>query len=80
MKLVTNQQMHTVELEADGSGLTYEKMMEAAGHNLSREALRLAYAQDDDEEIQVLGLVGLLPLRTSLRKAGSPAHILFIGN
>jgi NAD(P)H-hydrate epimerase len=58
MKLVTISQMHLVEKEADGSGLTYEKMMENAGYNLSREVLRLAYAQDDEEEIQVLGLVG----------------------
>ena len=58
MKLVTNPQMHLIEEEADGSGLTYEKMMENAGYNLSREVLRLAYAQDDEEEIQILGLVG----------------------
>jgi NAD(P)H-hydrate epimerase len=58
MKLVTIPQMHLIEQEADGSGLTFEKMMENAGYNLSREVLRLAYAQDDEEEIQVLGLVG----------------------
>ena len=58
MKLVTVPQMHLIEQEADGSGLTYEKMMENAGHNLSREVLRLAYAQDDEEAIQVLGLIG----------------------
>ena len=58
MKLVTNPQMHQIEQEADGSGLTYEKMMENAGYNLSREVLRLAYVQDDEEGIQVLGLVG----------------------
>ena len=58
MKLVTIAQMHQIEQEADGSGLPYEKMMENAGYNLSREVLRLAYAQDDEEEIQVLGLVG----------------------
>ena len=58
MKLVTIPQMHLIEQEADGSGLTYEKMMENAGYNLSREVLRLAYAQEDEEEIQVLGLVG----------------------
>jgi hydroxyethylthiazole kinase-like uncharacterized protein yjeF len=58
MKLVTVAQMHLIEQEADGSGLTYEKMMENAGYNLSREVLRLAYARDDEEEIQVLGLVG----------------------
>jgi ADP-dependent NAD(P)H-hydrate dehydratase / NAD(P)H-hydrate epimerase len=58
MKLVTVPQMHLIEQEADGSGLSYEKMMENAGYNLSREVLRLAYEQDDEEEIQVLGLVG----------------------
>ncbi len=58
MKLVTVPQMHLIEQEADGNGLSYEKMMENAGYNLSREVLRLAYAQDDEEEIQVLGLVG----------------------
>ncbi len=59
MKLVSIEQMHLIEQEADGNGLTYEKMMENAGDNLSREVLRLAYAQDEEgEEIQVLGLVG----------------------
>jgi hydroxyethylthiazole kinase-like uncharacterized protein yjeF len=58
MKLVTNSQMHLIEQEADGKGLTYEKMMENAGYNLSREVLRLAYAHDDEDETQVLGLVG----------------------
>jgi len=58
MKLVTIPQMHLIEQEADSSGLSYEKMMENAGYNLSREVLQLAYAQDDEEEIQVLGLVG----------------------
>ncbi|MGA2489859.1 MAG: NAD(P)H-hydrate dehydratase [Anaerolineales bacterium] len=58
MKLVTNPQMHLIEQEADGSGLTYGKMMENAGYNLSCEVLRLVYAQEDEEEIQVLGLVG----------------------
>ena len=58
MKLVTVPQMRLIEQEADGNGLTYEKMMENAGHNLSREVLRLAYAQDDEEAIQVLGLIG----------------------
>ena len=58
MKLVTVPQMHLIEQEADGDGLSYEKMMENAGYNLSREVLRLAYAQEDEEDIQVLGLVG----------------------
>jgi hydroxyethylthiazole kinase-like uncharacterized protein yjeF len=58
MKLVTIPQMHLIEQEADSGGLSYEKMMENAGNNLSKEVLQLAYAQDDEEEIQVLGLVG----------------------
>src|SRR5512136_948649 len=58
MKLVTVPQMRLIEREANDSGLSYEKMMENAGYNLSREVLRLAYAQEDEEEIQVLGLVG----------------------
>jgi hydroxyethylthiazole kinase-like uncharacterized protein yjeF len=58
MKLVTVSQMHQIEQEADGSGLPYDKMMENAGYNLSQEVLRLSYAQEDEEEIQVLGLVG----------------------
>src|SRR5512136_3390023 len=58
MKLVTVPQMRLIEREANDSGLSYEKMMENAGYNLSREVLRLAYAQDDEEDIQVLGLVG----------------------
>jgi NAD(P)H-hydrate epimerase len=59
MKLVTNPQMHLIEEEANDNGLPYEKMMENAGYNLSREVLRLAYAHDEDEEeTQVLGLVG----------------------
>jgi NAD(P)H-hydrate epimerase len=58
MKLVTVPEMRAIEQEADANGLTYEKMMENAGYNLSREVLKLAYAQEEEEEIQVLGLVG----------------------
>jgi hydroxyethylthiazole kinase-like uncharacterized protein yjeF len=58
MKLVSISEMRAIEKEADSKGLTYELMMENAGHNLSREVLQLAYAQDDDDEIQVLGFVG----------------------
>jgi len=58
MKLVTVAQMQSIEKEADSAGLTYEQMMKNAGYGLSREVLRLAYAQEDEEEIQVLGLVG----------------------
>jgi ADP-dependent NAD(P)H-hydrate dehydratase / NAD(P)H-hydrate epimerase len=58
MKLVSISEMRTVEKEADSSGLTYDMMMENAGHNLSREVMQLAYVQDDEEDIQVLGFVG----------------------
>jgi ADP-dependent NAD(P)H-hydrate dehydratase / NAD(P)H-hydrate epimerase len=58
MKLVTVLEMKAIEEEADANGLTYPIMMENAGHNLSREVLQLSYARDDDEDIQVLGLVG----------------------
>jgi len=58
MKLVSVSEMRSIEQEADSNGLTYEMMMENAGHNLSREVLQLAYAQDDEEDIQVLGFVG----------------------
>jgi len=58
MKLVSISEMRSIEQEADSNGLTYDVMMETAGHNLSREVLQLAYAQDDEEDIQVLGFVG----------------------
>jgi len=58
MKLVSISEMRSIEQEADSNGLTYDMMMENAGHNLSREVLQLAYAQDDEEDIQVLGFVG----------------------
>ena len=69
MKLVTVSQMHLIEQEADGNGLSYEKMMENAGYNLSREVLRLAYAQDDEEEIQVQAEVRV-PLRGQAAHSG----------
>lgn len=58
MKLVSISEMHSIEQEADANGLTYDMMMENAGHNLSREVMQLAYAQDDEEDVQVLGFVG----------------------
>jgi len=57
MKLVTVNEMQAIEQEADASGLTYVRMMENAGRGLAKEILRLAYSQDD-EDMQVLGLVG----------------------
>jgi NAD(P)H-hydrate epimerase len=58
MKLVTLSEMQAIEQEADASGLTYDTMMENAGHNLARAVMDLAYYQEDEEEVQVLGLVG----------------------
>jgi hydroxyethylthiazole kinase-like uncharacterized protein yjeF len=58
MKLVSITEMRSIEEEANSTGLTYEMMMENAGHNISRDVLQLAYAQDDEEDIQVLGFVG----------------------
>jgi ADP-dependent NAD(P)H-hydrate dehydratase / NAD(P)H-hydrate epimerase len=58
MKLVTVSEMRAIEGEADANGLSYQAMMENAGHNLSREILKLSYAEGDEEDIQVLGLVG----------------------
>ncbi len=58
MKLVTVSEMIAVEKEADANGLTYNQMMENAGHNLAREVMELAYYQDDEDEVQVFGLVG----------------------
>jgi len=58
MKLVSVAEMKAVEKEADANGLTYEQMMDNAGHALAHEVMQLAYAQDEEEEIQVLGFVG----------------------
>jgi len=52
MKLVSVEEMKAVEQEADASGLTYEMMMENAGHNLAREVLQLSYVQEDDEDAE----------------------------
>jgi ADP-dependent NAD(P)H-hydrate dehydratase / NAD(P)H-hydrate epimerase len=58
MKLISVSKMQAVEKEADQRGLSYAMMMDNAGHNLAAEVLKLAYSQEDEEEIQVLGLVG----------------------
>ena len=59
MKLVSVPEMRAIEQEANANGLTYDMMMENAGHNLAREVLRLSYfAGDGEEDAQVLGLVG----------------------
>jgi len=55
MKLVTVEEMHAVEQEADAGGLSYEKMMENAGRGLADSILELVYGEEDSE---VLALVG----------------------
>ena len=58
MKVVSISEMRTIEQEANANGLTYDMMMENAGHNVAHEVMQLACAQDDEEDIQVLGFVG----------------------
>src|SRR5512144_505902 len=58
MKLVTVPEMRQIEEEADSSGLTYDKMMENAGHNLAHEVMGMTRVNNDEEAVQVLGLVG----------------------
>jgi hydroxyethylthiazole kinase-like uncharacterized protein yjeF len=58
MKLISVGQMRAIEKEANANGLTYEAMMENAGHNIAKEVLSLAYSVEDEEDIQVLGFVG----------------------
>jgi NAD(P)H-hydrate epimerase len=56
MKLVSVSQMRAIEKEADASGLSYADMMENAGRGLAEVILDLPFVED--EEIEVLGLVG----------------------
>lgn len=56
MKLVTVTEMRAIEKEANEKGLTYAKMMENAGHGLAEEVELLAHTEDEERE--VLGLVG----------------------
>ena len=58
MKLISVAEMRAIEKEANANGLSFDQMMENAGHNLAHEVMELAYYQDNEEEIQVLGLVG----------------------
>ncbi len=58
MKLVTIAEMRAVEREANEKGLTYDQMMENAGHNLAREVLEILHAYENCDEMQILGLVG----------------------
>src|SRR5215216_353539 len=55
MKLVTVSQMQAIEKEADASGLTYDQMMENAGHGLADIILEIF---EDDSEPEAIGLVG----------------------
>ena len=55
MKLVTVTQMQEIEKEADASGLTFDQMMENAGHSLADVILDLFV---DEIEPEVVGLVG----------------------
>jgi NAD(P)H-hydrate epimerase len=55
MKLVTVSQMQAIEKEADSSGLTYDQMMENAGHGLADIILDIF---EDDSEPEAVGLVG----------------------
>ncbi len=56
MKLVTVDEMRSIEQAADAGGLSYAQMMDNAGRGLADEILALAYSSDDEREI--LGLVG----------------------
>jgi len=55
MKLVTVSQMKAIEKEADAGGLTYDQMMENAGHGLADAILDIF---EDDVEPEAVGLVG----------------------
>ena len=55
MKLVTVSQMQAIEKEADASGLTFDQMMENAGHGLADVILDIF---EDDVEPEAVGLVG----------------------
>ena len=55
MKLVTVSQMQAIEKEADANGLPYDQMMENAGQGLADVLLDHFF---DEEEMQVIGLVG----------------------
>ncbi|MEI6290331.1 MAG: NAD(P)H-hydrate dehydratase [Chloroflexota bacterium] len=56
MKLVSVEEMRQIEIEADKFRLSYSQMMENAGHGISSEIELLAHSEDEERE--VLGLVG----------------------
>ena len=55
MKFVTVSQMQAIEKEADAGGLTYDQMMENAGHGLADVILEIF---DDEPQGEAVGLVG----------------------
>jgi hydroxyethylthiazole kinase-like uncharacterized protein yjeF len=57
MKLVSVEQMRTLESEADQNGLSYKKMMENAGNGLAREIAEIAHSHDIIKP-KILGLIG----------------------
>ncbi len=59
MKLVSVAQMREIEKEADANGLAYEDMMENAGRELAYVIADLPFFfEEEDEDIEILGLVG----------------------
>src|SRR4030095_2571148 len=82
MKLVTVSQMKAIEKEADAYGLTYDQMMENAGHGLADTSLEI-FA--DEENLEVVGLVGpgnnggdTLVALTLLKKEGWQARAYLV--
>ena len=82
MKLVTVDQMKSIEQEADANGLSYAQMMQNAGQGLTDVVIELF---EDEPEPEVLGLVGpgnnggdTLVAMTHLVKAGWKAQAYLI--
>ena len=55
MKLVTVSQMEAIEKEADAAGMTYDQMMQNAGHGLAEAVADLIV---NDDQLEIVGLVG----------------------
>jgi len=58
MKLVSVAQMREIEKEADANGLSYDDMMENAGRELAYAVADLPYFFEEEEDVEILGLVG----------------------
>src|SRR5574338_1196120 len=58
MKLVSVEQMKSIEKEADEKGLSYADMMENAGRELAYVIADLPVFDSEDDEASVLALVG----------------------